>query len=311
MTRPKRLMTAVLAVAAVTVPAAAADAAQPVKPTTVGAHVKKAQGAQARVATLVRRNDVRGAKRVLKAARREAVVAARQARALAVTAPTSDQAAQDAVWSLTTAAGNYASAIEQFSALLPQVSGSLQTMLANAIPGSVAGREQLVQALNDLITKLSGTAQSLAAQAVAALQADSPEQVQALAETVATDLPATIESIITSALSAATQAMQTGLQTLTAIVPSLPEEAQGPITSALGSLSSLAESVLPQVSQITSAVSGIVSQVLSFVRGLMPQLPGTSATTTESAPQTGISGLLSGLTGLFPSFGNLLPRLLG
>ncbi len=317
MTHPTRLLVAALAATAVSLPAAtSAQAAKP-KAATVGAHVKKAQGAQARVATLVKRGDVTGAKRVLKTARREATTAARQAQQLADNAGTSQKAGENAIWSLTTAAGNLGAAIQQFSDLLPQASADFQAFLANAIPGSIAGREELLASLTDLVQELTGQAQAMAAKALAALQSQSPEQVSALAETAATDLPSSIADIINKAMAAASSALSTGLSELGDVIPNLPASVQPLLTSALGMVQSTIEGILPMVQQITSSVGDIVEQVLSMVTGILGghhgngdsgDYPGAgSGTGSTGAAGGGLLGnLLSGITGMLPKFGGML-----
>lgn len=315
MNRCTRLVVAALSAAAVAVPTATAQAAPKASPASVKTHVKKAQGAQARLATLVRRGDLAGAKRVLKVARREATTASRQARVLAARANRSEAAAESAVGSLMAAAGNYGTAIEQFAALLPKASEAFQQFLANAIPGTIAGRDQLVQTLTDLVGKLSGEAQALAAQALALLQAETPEQVAALAETSLTELPSSIEEIINSALAAASAALQTGLGELTEIIPSLPPLVQGPLTHALETIKSLISGLMPALQQTTTGVTNIVEQVLDMVKSLIgglfggngPSDPGTVVPGGSTSTGGGfLSGLLDSITGMLPGFGSLL-----
>ncbi|HEX6390332.1 MAG TPA: hypothetical protein VFZ89_12810 [Solirubrobacteraceae bacterium] len=316
MNRRTRLVVAALSVAAVGFPTATAQAAPKASPASVKAHVKKAQGAQARLATMVRRGDVAGAKRVLKVARREASTASRQARTLATRAQRSDAAAEAAVGSLSVSAANIAAAIEQFAALIPKATTAIQEMIANAIPGSIAGHDQLVQTLTDLVGKLGGEVQGLAAQALALLQADSPDQVSALAETALTDLPAHISELIDAALAAASAALETGLGELAKVIPNLPEALQGPLTMALDSVKSLLSGLMPTLQQTTAAVTNIVSEVIAMVKSLVGGLLGSngdgSETTVDADSGKGLfGGLLDGITSMLPTFGGMFGKLLG
>jgi hypothetical protein len=325
--RPTRLAVAALTACVVAaLPAGASAATKHHAPSkravTVAQHLKASQKASKKVASLTRHGKSAAARRALRTARHEATVASRQARSLAVRAQSDPATAPQAVWSLAATAGQLGDLNELFATLIPRAGSMLQQALATAIPGGIAGRDALVQQLTTLVQQLTGDAQALAAKALAAVQAGSPDQVAAIAHTATIDnLPASIASIIDTALSAATSALDTGLSVLTGVLPSLPGEVQGPIATALQAVQSAIAGILPIVQSTTQSVVGAVQSVLDMVSGLLGNLPfvggilggGTSSDSGGSGTSGGLlgGGLLSGLTNLIPGFGNLFGNLLG
>lgn len=289
---------------------ATADAA-PATPKSVGQHIAKSQSAAKKVSRLVRKGDVTGAKKALRSARHEAVVASRGARSLAADAGDSPQAAQDAIFSLTAAAGALGESLTQFSNLIPGAdSPKLQALLAQVLPGTAAGHAALVEQLTALVNELSGSAQTLAAQALAALQAAAPEQVQQVAEVAGTeDLPTQISAIIQKALSTATAALNTGISELSGLLPVLPAGPEAQITTALGSITSAIQALMPTLSELTTSVvtlatksvqqaTGMIGQLLNgvlggFTGGDVPAAGGESGTGTSSSSGGLLSSLIS------------------
>jgi hypothetical protein len=275
----------------------------------VGSHLKHAQADAKKVTRLTRRGDAAGARKALKSARHEAVAAARGARLLAAGAQDNLPAAQTAIWSLAAAAGTYGDAMQRFSGLIPAAgSTQLQQSLAGALPGTVAGHEQLIAELTTLVDELSGQAQALAAQVLAALQAAAPQQVQQLAEVAGTeDLPTQISTLIQQALSTATMALKTGLASLTAALPELPAGTESQITTALGGITAAMQQLMPLLQQVIGIATGAattgIQQAHSMLQGLLGGLLGTflgDAPTGGTPPATGdstggLGGLLGGL----------------
>lgn len=329
MHRRKSPVAALLATAAlltVGLPSAAQAASPSGAQASVGQHLQKAQVAARRVTRLSRRGQDAAARKALKTARHEAVAAARSARALARSASTDPAAASTAIWSMTAAAGTYGNLLQQFASLIPQAGSSgLQQSLATALPGTIAGRDQLIAQLSAMVDELTGDAQTLAAQALAALQASAPEQVQQLA-TVAglTDLPAQILTIVQQALGTASSALKTGLSTLNAVLPQLPDAAQAGITTALSTITSMMQQILPMMQQILGmvmpAASSPMEQGTGIIQSLLGNLlggflgGGSTGTGTSSGGlfggllgslPTGLpTGFLGGLTGLFGGLGS-------
>lgn len=310
---PRRTpIAALLAGAALmTVGLPAAHAASPASvQSQVGAHLKHAQADAKKVTRLTRRGDATGARKALKSARHEAVAAARGARVLAAGAQDSPAAANTAIMSLAAAAGTYGDALQRFSSLIPTAgSPALQQSLAGALPGTVAGHDQLVAELTTLVNELSGQAQAFAAQVLAALQAAAPVQVQQIA-TVAglDDLPTQITTIIQQALAAATTALQTGLSSLTATLPALPDPAESQVTTALSSITAAMQQLLPLLQQVmgiaTDAATAGIQQASGMIQGLLGGLlgnflgGGTTGGSGGTAPAGG-SPATGGLGGLF------------
>lgn len=320
MSRTTRVFAA-LAAAVALVPAATAEAktAKAAKAKTVATHLQRAQVALDDVRSAVESGDRADARAAVKAARRDATFAARKARTLAANAGTSDAAAQQAVWSLAGAAGQYGQAMSEFAALIPGASADLQSVLANAIPGSVAGRQQLIDLLSALTARLGGDAQALAAKALAALQQQAPAQTAELAD--AADypaLPAGIGALLDHALATATAMLDDGLGVLKSVLGDLPAEDQAPVTSALSTITTLIPQVVQTVTAVIPSVLDLVTGVLNTVTGLVTPsaagtgaaVPATPATGTGTAT-SGLGGLLGGLTKLVPGFGGLLGGLLG
>ncbi len=303
------LVAATLIPAAVAVaPAAAAPVAAP-SAAGVGSHVQAATKASKRVAKYARRGNDRAAARFIVEARREAVAGAREARLLAARAGTSDRAADQAVWGLAVAAASYGNATQGFAGLLGTTSGPLQRKLVSAIPGSVAGRTQMLGMLSTLIAQLDGAQRDRAAQALAAVQAGAPGQVAGLAEaTTLAGLPLALQGILDTALAAATAALDDGLAQITALLPTLPEAAQIQVAQALGIVRSALAGIAPLLAQTTSLVATTLDRVFALVSGLIPQatavtgvVPGAGS--PGAAPTAG--GLLGGLSGLIPGLGGL------
>lgn len=316
------LVAATLIPAAVAVtPAAAAPAAAP-SMAGVAEHVQAATKAAKRVTKYARRGNDRAAARFLVQARRQAVTGAREARALAGRAGASDGAADQAVLGLAAAAATYGNATQSFAGLLDTTSGPLQTALAKAIPGSVAGRTQLLGMLSGLMTQLDGPQRDRAALGLAAVQAGAPAQVAGLAQaTTLAALPASLQAILDTALAAATAALDDGLAQVTALLPTLPPGAQAQVAQALGLVSSTLAAITPLLAQTTQLVTSTLNSVLGLVSGLIPQVtaitgvvPGAGApgaTPAAGTPLAGLQGLIPDLGGLLGGLGGLIPGLGG
>jgi hypothetical protein len=290
LTRSVATLTAATALFAAAAPAGAQASTTTIAQAKVGAHLQEAQRAARQVTRLTRRGDSAGAGKALRTARREATTAARGARALARTAADDPAAATTAVWSLAATAGTYGAAMQRFSSLIPTADDpALQSLLAGALPGTIAGRGQLITELTTLVGELTGQAQTIAAQVLAALQAAAPGQVQEVAQAAAApDLPGTIAALVQQALAAATTTLQTGLPTLAAVVPALPSGAQAQITQVLGLLTTTMQELMPLLQQVlgvaTTAATGGMKQATGLVQGLL-------------GPQGLVGSLLGGLLG--------------
>ncbi|WP_354700147.1 hypothetical protein DSM112329_00410 [Paraconexibacter sp. AEG42_29] len=290
---------------------AAADAAPKATQASVSQHIAKAQSAAKKVTRATKKGDVAAARKALKTSRHEAVVASRGARQLAAGAGDSTAAAKTAVWSITAAAGALGESLTRFSNLVPTTGDEkLQKLLAGSLPGTAAGHAQLVEELTALVNELSGGAQALAAQALAALQAAAPVQVQQIAAIAGIDdLPAQVGTLIQTALSTATAALQTGLTELTKLLPVLPAQTEAQISTALGSITSTIHELIPMLTQITgvaiTAATNSVKQATGICQSLLSGLLGgflgdnTPAAGTETgstgAGNASSGGLLSGL----------------
>jgi phage-related protein len=286
----------------------------------VGTHVKRSQVASKRFSKLAHKGDVKAARSALRSARHEAVTAARQARTVAATVENHPANADQAIWALLGAAGNFGDAISSLSSLIPGIGNlGLQNDTAGAVAGSVAGHDQLVAILQQFVTQLTGGAQTLAAQALAALQAATPEQISGLATiTAPADLPAAIQSILQTALGSFTSALNSGVGILGDVLGQLPDGVQGQIAGVLQSVTGIIGQIMPIVSQVTQTVFGTVQSILTQVMGIVSSVFGShdssdddSGSGSDSHSGGLLGGLLGPITGLIPGFGGMFGNLFG
>jgi len=311
------LSRAVVAVVATTalVLAGLTGTALAAKPSGVGTHVKRSQSATNKFVKYSHKGRVSSARSALKKSRHEAVTAARQARSIAASVASNPSNADDAVWSITSAAQNFGQAIAALASAIPGIhDAALQDQTANAVAGSVAGHDQMIQILTDLVSQLTGDAKTLAAQALAALQAALPSQVSDLADVTApSTLPDQIQQILETAVNAVTTAMNTALSALNGVLPELPSGVQDQIGSVISSITGVIGQVIPMVTQITSTVLGAVQGIVSNVLGIIGQVfgGGQSSSGDDDSSSSSHGGLLGGLMNLIPGFGGMFGNLFG
>lgn len=237
--------------------------------------------------------------------------------------------------------GNEASAL---SGALPRSPGDLQSLIAQLIANSTAGRELALSVLNQLLPVLPAGLQATVAQLIAQLSTQSPTQVNQLVTGLRSgSIVCAATGFISEALAMGTTALQdalTRLQPLLSMLPSaIATQVQSFITGLPGVLTQLQTQItglLPNCQTDASGTTGqgtsptgvfggfgqLISGVTSMITGMLSHLiPGFGSAAGGSVSGGGIVGaigslpgtimnLISGLMGSIPglgSFGNMIP----
>lgn len=270
-----------------TVPATAAASSQESARSandTVQVHVTKAQKAVKRLKRAVRAGKTGVARRQLKTARSQTAAAARVARRMTYAATTDSQEIA-ATQALTLAGTQYDQLVEAITALVDEITGQAQTLIAQAISPSIAGKQQLIDLLNSMVDKVPAEAKPVLASVIAALSVGDATEVVNLDDAVdGGTLPVNISAIVTQALDLATESIESGFDMVQSLLPLLPPAAQAPLGTILDMVTSTAHDITPEV--LTTA-TGLIDSVL----GSLP-FAGTTATAGF-----GLGGMLDGLVG--------------
>jgi hypothetical protein len=276
---------------------------------TVQVHVTKAQKAVKRLKRAVRAGKGSVVKRELKTARSQTAAAARVARKLAYSA-TSDPQEIAATQALTLAGTQYDQLIESITALVDEITGQAQALIAQAISPSIAGKQQVIDLLTSMVDKVPAEVQPVLASVIAALSVGDASELVNLDNAVASgNLPVNVSAIVTQALNLATSTIESAFAMVQSLLPMLPTAAQAPLSTILDMVTSTVGTIVPS---ILTTVTGLIDSVL----GSLPFVGGTSAT----AGSFGLGGLLGGLVGggaetvpggIGTTISNLLGGLLG
>jgi hypothetical protein len=252
---------------------------------TVQAHVTKAQKAVKRLQRAVRTGNGAVVKRELKTARSQTVAAARVARRMTYAASTDPQEIA-ATQALTLAGTQYEQLTEAITALVDEINGRAQALIAKAISPSIAGKQQIIDLLNSMVDKVPAEVQPVLASVIAALSVGDATGVENLDDAVDSGtLPVNISAIVTQALNLATESIQSAFDTVQSLLPLLPPAAQGPLAAILDKVTSAEGNIVPDV---LTTVTGLIDSIL----GSLPFAGGTTATGSF-----GLGGLLDGLVG--------------
>ena len=274
----------VAAIAAVPATASASTASDVTKTsvTTVQANVKNAKAAVKKLKKAVRAGKSTVAKRELKMARSQTAAASRTARRMANRAVTEDGAAV-AAQALTIAGTQYDMLLEVLTSLVDD--GPAQSLIAGAIQPTIAGKTQILNALNALLPEVPAEVQPMIASIIASLGAGDATEVVNLdnALNIGT-LPETITGLVSTCLAAATQAIEMAMSMVQGILPMLPTEAQAPLGAILTQVTGLVGTLVPSV---LSTVTGLIDSIISS----LPIVGGGSAT-GATAGLGGITGML-------------------
>jgi hypothetical protein len=274
--------------ALVAVPATASaksqDSVKPAKP-TVQVHVAKAQKAVKRLQRAVRAGKGSVASRELKTARSQTAAAARVARNLA-SAATTDPQEIAATQALTLAGTQYDALIEAITALVDEIAGQAQALIAQAISPSIAGKQKIIDLLTEMVGKVPAEVQPVLASVIAGLSVGDATEVVNLDNAVDSGtLPVNIGAIVIQALNLATSSIESAFGTVQSLLPMLPTAAQGPLGTILDMVNSTVGRIVPST---LTTVTGLIDSVLRS----LPFVGGTSATGSF-----GLGGLLDGIVG--------------
>jgi hypothetical protein len=307
--RSVAVMATVAALAAVPATASAKshDSARSTTP-AVQVHVTKAQKAVKRLKRAVRAGKGSVVKRELKTARSQTAAAARVARSMAYAATTDPQEIA-ATRALTLAGTQYDELIEQITALVDEITGQAQALIAQAISPSIAGKQQVIDLLTEMVGKVPAEVQPVLASVIAALSVGDATEIVNLDNAVdGGTLPVNVSAIVTQALNLATSSIESAFGVVQSLLPMLPPAAQAPLGTILDMVTSTVGTIVPGA---LTTVTGLIDSVL----GSLPFVGGTSATGSF-----GLGGLLGGLVGggaqtvpggAGDTIGNLLGGVLG
>jgi hypothetical protein len=274
---------------------------------SVQVHVTKAERAVKRLRHAVKLGKGSVVKRELKTARSQTAAAARVARSMANNA-SSDSQEIAATQSLALAGTQYDTLIESITALVDEITGQAQALIAQAISPSIAGKQNIIAMLTGMLTKVPAEIQPVLASIITALSVGDSTEVTNLDQAAHSGaLPFDISSIVNSCLAMATDAINSAFSMIQGFLPMLPAGVQGPIGSILDMVTSTVGTIVPSV---LSTITGLIDSVL----GSLPFVGGTSAT----GGIAGLGGLLGGILGTGTSsmgglggIGSMITNLLG
>jgi hypothetical protein len=309
MSRSRRIVAVAAALATMAAVPATAPAKAPTKaPTTatVQVSVDKASTAVKRMKRYARLGKSDAVARQLKIARSQSAAASRAARRIAGSAGTEQQNLA-AAQALTLAGTQYDQLLEAITAIVDQITGQVQAIVANSIVPSLAGKQKIVELLTQLIDNVPASAQPIIASIITALSVGDANEVVNLDDALDSGtLPTGIAGIVSQCLGLATSMIDQAFGTIQSLIPMLPTAAQGPLSQILDSVIGTG-GIVPGVLQ---TVTGLIDTIL----GSLPFVGGTSS--SAGTGLAGLGGLLGGIVGggsqdLPGNFGSILDNLLG
>lgn len=309
MSSTRRLAAILAALTALVALPATASAHSTASAASVNAHVTKAAKAVDRLERAVTRGNKSSAARQLRIARSQTAGASLDARVMARRADTPRESAGAAA-SLTIAGAQYDALLESITALVDQIRGRVQTLIAQAIPVTIDGRQRIIEVLSSLMDRVPAQAQPILASIIAALSVGDSVEVTNLHSALESGaLPSSISAIVTQALNMATEAVTAAFATVQSILPMLPEFVRGPISQIVTLVQSTVGTIVPSV---LSTVTGLLDTIL----GGLPIFGGTPAAGTgDSGDGSLLSGLFGdsagGIGGLLSSVFGMISNLLG
>lgn len=285
-----RRLVAVMATLAtcVAVPATA-SASNSVAPTkaSVQANVDKATTAVKRIQRYARLGDSKRVASQLKIARKQTAAASKSARRMANSADTQSENLK-AAQALTLAGTQYDDLVEAITAIVDQVTGQVQTQVANSIAPSLAGKQKIIDVLNQILPQVPAQAQPIIASIIAALGASDATEVANLNQAVTSGtLPVNVSAIVTQALGMATAMIDQAFVMVQSLLPMLPAAIQGPLAQVLNMVNSIVGTIVPTV---LTTVTGLIDTII----GALPFVGGTTA---SAGGAFGLGGLLGDILG--------------
>jgi hypothetical protein len=310
MSYSRRIVAAMATLAVLVAAPATASAAQSSSKVpssaNVQVHVDKATKAVKRMKRYARLGDNRSVAKHLKIARTQSAAASKMARSMATTADPGTQSIA-AARALTLAGTQYDALAETITAIVDQITGQVQALVANAIGPSLAGKQKIVEVLTQLLDQVPAEAKPMIASIIAALSVGDANEIVNMNDALNSGaLPVNIAGIVSSAMSMATGIMDQAFGIVQSILPMLPAVVQGPIAQVLKMVTSVVGTIVPSVLQ---TVTGLIDTIL----GSLPFVGGTSA---SAGGLFGLGGLLDGILGggsqsLPGNIGSMLDGLLG
>ncbi len=308
MSHSRRIVAAMATLAVlVAAPATATAQSTPEKPSVaVQVSVDKATKATKRMKRYARLGNANAVARQLKIARSQSAAASRTARSMASAADTSSESVV-AAQALTLAGTQYDQLAEAITAIVDQINGQVQMLVANAIAPSLAGKQKIIEVLTGLLNTVPAEAKPVIASIIAALSVSDANEVLNLDQALDSGtLPTGVAGIVSQAMSMATGIIDMAFGVVKSIVPLLPAAVQAPLMQVLNMVTSTVGTIIPTV---LNTVTGLIGSIL----GSLPFVGGTSA----SAGGLDLGGLLGGILGtggstsLPGNVGGMLDSLLG
>ena len=218
-------LTAALAATAVLAVPAAASAHEKSSTQSVRAHIRNADQALTMVAGLVKDNKDAAAAIQMVQNRRQTQAATREAGRLRGRARAA---------AMRLVAQQRDDNVETYAALVDEIAGDPQVDMANAIASNVNGREKALSTLTGLLPTLPAQAQAAIATAIAAISGNSQNEVVDIVTALNSgQVSDAAQPALSTALTAASGAMFTGVNRLQGLVAGLPGPAQGPVQNAI------------------------------------------------------------------------------
>jgi hypothetical protein len=268
----------------------------------VQVHVDKATKAVKRMKRYARLANSNAVAKQLKIARSQSAAASRMARSMASTTPSIADAQ-----ALTLVGTQYDALVEAVTAIVDQITGQVQALVANAIAPSLAGQQAIIDTLTQLLPQLPAEAQQIVASVIAALSVGDATEVVNLDDALDSgSLPSSIAGIVSSCLGMATGIIDQAFGIVQSLLPMLPTAVQGPLSQILDMVTSTVGTIIPSV---LNTVTGLIDSIL----GSLPFVGGTSS---SASGLFGLGGLLDGILGggssnLPGNIGGILDNLLG
>jgi hypothetical protein len=310
MSHPRRIVAALATLAVlVGLPATASAKSTSKVPSTakVQVHVDKAAKAVKRMNRYARLGNTKAVAKHLKIARTESATASKMARQMASKAAPGTQSVT-AAQALTLAGTQYDALVESITAIVDQITGQVQALVANAIVPTLAGKQKIIEILTQLVDQVPAQVQPIIASIITALSVGDANEVANLDEALDTgSLPTSIAGIVSNGLSMATGLIDQAFAIVqSTLLPMLPAAVQAPIAQILDVVTSTVGTIVPSV---LTSVTGLVDTIL----GSLPFVGGTSA---SNGGLFGLGGLLDGIVGggagsLPGNFAGTLDGLLG
>jgi hypothetical protein len=289
MSHSRRLVAVMATLATFVAVPATASASHSAAPTkaAVQANVDKATTAVKRIKRYARLGDSNAVAKQLKIARTQTASASKSARRMANAADTQSESLK-AAQALTLAGTQYDDLVEAITAIVDQVRGQVQAQVANSIAPSLAGKQKIIDVLNQILPQVPAQAQPIIASIIAALGAgDATEVVNLNDAATSGTLPVDISAIVSQCLGMATSMIDQAFSMIQGLLPMLPTAIQGPLGQVLSVVNGVVGTIVPTV---LSTVTGLIDTILG-------SLPFVGGTTASAGGAFGLGGLLGGILG--------------